>query len=604
MLRIVTWKWAATIFAAALLVLAGGGELSAQDAWPEYTVPFARGPGFYLAIWKLVSLMVLAWLWVKSADWVSRDTLELGDAIGMPARIWNPVMVFSFLVAFLAAVTVPIFFVGGPLLLLAYAGPFITYVVMRNGKVTEEKKVFTPAHLKNWVANIGKKQAQDREVKHAWQLGPPVEITAVGPLQMENQQALIEARQSAAFVSVKFLLADCLTQRGEKLMLEFTADAVGVKYLIDGVWLAATPKVHEKQPLDRALGDQMLAVLKRICHLKMEERRARQDGKMKLEFEGSKYDTTLTTQGTQTGERALLHFMLITKQVRTLEELGMRDKQREQLPNLIGPGQHGLVVISTLPGDGLTNTWVASLKSTDRLMRDFIAVEDAHKREPDVENVDCTKFDTTKGEKAETVIPKLFLRIPEVVCIPDLSSAAPLELLVKFITTEDRLGIVSLRAKDGADALARLMALKAPAAELAPIVKGVVYSRLVRRLCETCREAYQPEPALLQKLGIPAGRVQVLYREKQPPQPGQEKKKGEPEICPHCRGLGYKGRIAIFEIMTLDDKMREALAKDPRPEVLKKLSRAAGNRSLQEEGILLVALGTTSITELQRALKQ
>jgi type II secretory ATPase GspE/PulE/Tfp pilus assembly ATPase PilB-like protein len=98
--------------------------------------------------------------------------------------------------------------------------------------------------------------------------------------------------------------------------------------------------------------------------------------------------------------------------------------------------------------------------------------------------------------------------------------------------------------------------------------------------------------------------VQVLYQEKQPPQPGQEKKRGEPEICPACKGLGYKGRIAIYEFLVLDDRLRQALLKAPNLETIKKLSRAAGNRTLQEEGVLLVALGTTSLTELQRVLKQ
>jgi type II secretory ATPase GspE/PulE/Tfp pilus assembly ATPase PilB-like protein len=142
---------------------------------------------------------------------------------------------------------------------------------------------------------------------------------------------------------------------------------------------------------------------------------------------------------------------------------------------------------------------------------------------------------------------------------------------------------------------------------VAPQVKAVLYTRLIRRLCETCREAVQPTPELLQRLGIPPGRVQVLYRERQPLTPEQQqemKKKGIPLICPHCNGLGYRGRIAIFEFLVLDDRMREALAQGAAVDQLKQLSRAAGNRSLQEEGILLVALGTTSLTELQRVLKQ
>jgi type II secretory ATPase GspE/PulE/Tfp pilus assembly ATPase PilB-like protein len=138
------------------------------------------------------------------------------------------------------------------------------------------------------------------------------------------------------------------------------------------------------------------------------------------------------------------------------------------------------------------------------------------------------------------------------------------------------------------------------------VIKAVVNQRLIRKLCETCREAVQPTPELLQRLGIPAGRVQVLYREKQPLPPGQEppRKKGEPLICPNCNGLGYRGRTAIYEILVVDDNLRQALAGQPKLDTIKQLSRQAGNRALQEEGILLVALGTTSIAELQRVLKQ
>jgi len=600
MLKNLTW------LIVGLLVLAGASTAAAQDAWPT-SLPgneIARGPGFYFAIWKLVLLIVVIWMWIKSADWVGRDTDEMGDAIGMPGRIWNPVMVFVPLVGFLLAITIPIFFAGWAAMLVLYAAPFVVYVVQRNGKVTNDRKVFTPEHLKHWFAGLGKKKPKERVIKHAWQAGPPVEFSPVGPLQMENQQALIEARQSPGFVASKFLLADGIAQRAERIMLEYTTDAVAVRYQIDGVWINATPKVDPKKPLDRPLGDAILAALKRLCHLKPQERRAKQEGKLRLEFEGSKYDATLTAQGTQTGERAILHLQQITKTVRTLEDLGMREKLREQLNSIMGPGEHGVVVFASLPGDGLSTTWQAALRGTDRLMRDFISIEEVHKREPEVENVDVSKFEAAKGEKPEVIIPKLILKQPEVICIPDLSSGEALSKLTKWIQDENKLGIVSLRAKDAADAIMRILSMKAPPESLSATMRGVLYVRLIRRLCETCRQAVQPSPELLQKLGIPAGRVSVLYQEKQPLQPGEQRKRGEPEICPNCRGLGYKGRTAIFEVMVFDDKLKQALLKAPNAETIKKLSRAAGNRTLQEEGVLLVALGTTSLAELQRVLKQ
>jgi len=586
------------------------GVLPAQDAWPAFSTglpdpnAIARGPGFYVAIWKLVMLLVLVWIWVKSAGWVGSDTEEMGDAIGMPGRIWNPIIVFAPLLGFLLAITVPIFFIGWALMLLLYMGPFIAYVTMRNGKVTSDQKVFTPDHLKNWFASLGRRQPKAREIKHAWQAGPQVDLVAIGPLQNENQQALIEARQVSAYISVKYLLADAIKQRAERILLEYTADAVAVRYQIDGVMHSVTPKVHEKLPLDRQLGDAMLLVLKRVAHLKTQERRAKQEGKLRVEFDGNKYDTTLTTQGTQTGERVVVQLAIITKTKRTLADLGMRDKTREGLQGIIGPGQHGLVVLAALPGDGLSSTWHSTLHGTDRLMRDFISIEEVKKREPDVENVDVSKFDASKGETQEGVIPKLILKQPEVICVPECNSSEAMTLLTKWIEAENRLAVVSVRAKDASDTIIRLLSMKIPPESLSNTLRGVLYTRLVRRLCEQCRQSVQPTPELLQRLGIPAGRVQVLYQEKQPLQPGETRKRGEPEICPACNGLGYKGRIGIFELLVVDDKIKQALLKAPNLETIKKLARAGGNRTLQEEGILLVAQGITSISELQRALKQ
>src|SRR5687768_16647555 len=340
MLRTMTWllrnaSWLlrnVTCLAVGLFVFSAGGVLLAQDAWPAYSTglpdphAIARGPGSYLSIGKLVLLAVAVLLWVKSADWVNRDTEELGTATGLPAQVWNPVLVFPFLVAFLLAITIPAFAAGFGVLAMAYLLPFVIYVVLRNGRVSSDQKVFTPGHIKNWLSNLGKRQKRSREIRHAWQMGPAVELAAVGPLQVENQQALIDARQNPAFVSVKFLIADALSQRAEKVLLEFTASAIVARYLIDGIWLDVTPKVHDKKPLDRPLGDAMLAVLKRIAHLNAQERRAKQEGKLRAEFEGSKWDLVLQSQGTQTGERVVVGFTLITKQTRSLEDLGMRDK--------------------------------------------------------------------------------------------------------------------------------------------------------------------------------------------------------------------------------------------------------------------------------------
>jgi type II secretory ATPase GspE/PulE/Tfp pilus assembly ATPase PilB-like protein len=141
-----------------------------------------------------------------------------------------------------------------------------------------------------------------------------------------------------------------------------------------------------------------------------------------------------------------------------------------------------------------------------------------------------------------------------------------------------------------------VLLLKVPPKMFAPQVFGVLNQRLVRRLCEECKEAYTPSPAMLKKLGIPPGRIDFFYK---PPDPAEVE-----EVCEHCGGIGYYGRVGVFELLTVDDKLRQAMMTDPKLETLRKVVRASRHRSLQDEGLLLVAQGITSLAELSRVLKQ
>jgi type II secretory ATPase GspE/PulE/Tfp pilus assembly ATPase PilB-like protein len=180
-----------------------------------------------------------------------------------------------------------------------------------------------------------------------------------------------------------------------------------------------------------------------------------------------------------------------------------------------------------------------------------------------------------------------------VLVVPDLHDADTAKILCAA-AAEDQLVFTTIRAKEAVEALLRVLLMKVPASEFAPVIQGVLNQRLVRKLCETCKEAYEPSPALLQKLGIPPGRVEELFRHPEDPE----------EVCPDCQGIGYVGRTAIFELLKVDNRMREALEKQPKLDVLRKASRLAGNRTLQEEGIAAVVRGITSLPELMRVLKQ
>ena len=271
------------------------------------------------------------------------------------------------------------------------------------------------------------------------------------------------------------------------------------------------------------------------------------------------------------------------------------------------PIMSGLVIISAPPnGGGLSTLYSCSLKETDRYMRDFVSIQDSSNLEAEVENVEVVTYNRALGESAEGILPSVLLKQPDVLVIPNIASKEALDVLIEQVLTEDRMTFVTVNAKDCAEALLRIAQLRPNMSQFAEATTMVLNQRLVRKLCTDCKQAYPPNPQLVQKLGLPPGRVSVFYREWQPPPPGEEpkKKKGEPDVCPTCNGGGYFERTGIFEMMLMNDHIRQALVQQPKLDVIRQISRKTGNRSLQEEAILLVAKGVTSINEIQRVMKQ
>jgi type II secretory ATPase GspE/PulE/Tfp pilus assembly ATPase PilB-like protein len=246
----------------------------------------------------------------------------------------------------------------------------------------------------------------------------------------------------------------------------------------------------------------------------------------------------------------------------------------------------------------LRTTTDVVLHSCDRFIREFAAVEAEEHRYPPVENVALTTYKASDGQTPADVLPRFFRTEPNVAVVRDLVNGQTVRMMCAEIA-ENRLMIGTVRAKDCAEAIARVLALGVPPAELAKALSLVVGQRLVRKLCESCKEAYVPPPQLLRQLGIPEGRVQAFYR---PPQPNADNPKQEP--CQACGAIGYFGRTAVFELLTIGDAVRKVLAADPQVELIRQAARKDGMNSLQEEGALLVAKGVTSLPELMRVLKQ
>jgi type II secretory ATPase GspE/PulE/Tfp pilus assembly ATPase PilB-like protein len=583
------------------LVLAGAMAVWAIDAqcllaadgdsgWPAGGMPFSRGTGAYLSPWKIIISWLLFVSWVRTTDWVSQDA----QALKLRWAVWNPIVFFSFFVALLLLWIIPWFAVGLVLLLVAYGAPLAAYIVLRNQQVPSPyDKVLSRKHLRRWSAQqagrVGVKM-EGAEIDPR-DLGPDVKFTAQGgATDRDNTVHLLTARQSAGYLFARQLLDDAIVQRATHVMLDYTPETVGVRQQIDGVWL-------DRPDLDRAQGDLALEVFKGVAALKIDDRRSRQSGTFGVEAAKQKLTCKINSQGTPTGERVLLQFDTKKHVFTTLDEIGMRTKMQEQVAELLS--RNGLIIFSALPGGGLTTTLDTVLASTDRFVRNYVEVANVDKPEREIENVHTTAFSPAAGESPLTLLPKLVRTYPDVIIVRDVPDVETLSLLCEQVA-EQRLIITTIRAKEAVEALLRIMMLKIPPAEFSAAVIGVLNMRLVRKLCEKCKEAYPPPAEVLKQLGLPAGRVEALYRP--PTEPIDPK---HPEVvCDVCQGVGYYGRTGIFELLLVDDDLRQVLTTAPKLENLRAVARKSKHRTLQDEGVLLVARGITSIQELLRTLKQ
>jgi type II secretory ATPase GspE/PulE/Tfp pilus assembly ATPase PilB-like protein len=582
-------RWLHLPLIAAAFELSNSSPLMAQTAWPAYPLQNGwSGPGGYLNWIKILVCWLVFLAWCGTTDWVSRDAQEQRTNY----LRWNLILFGAFAGALLLHWFLPWFWLGFPLLVIAYVGPLAAYVIVRNRKVGVDERVLTPDHLRHWFSEHGKlvglKIAAQKKDPH--EAGPPIVLTARAGTEREDNVRLLSARQSPGFTNARVLLADALFRRADAIMLDYTQQGMGVKYMVDGVWQEGTAR-------DRELGDPLLASLKLLSGLSPEDRQSRQEGRFAAQYASEKYAATIVTQGTPAGERVLVQ--LEGKKVRfdTLEVLGMRSKMEEQVREIMAR-QQGFFLISAMPAGGLRSTTSVILRSSDRFTREFYAVEEAASRYEEVENVRVTTYKAAEGQTPATVLPEVLFQDPNVVVVRDLVDGETVSLLCDAIP-KNRLIVSTIRAKDCAEALLRVLALKAPPAEFAQGITAVLSQRLIRKLCPRCKEAFAPTPDMLQKLGIPGGRVEAFYRPPQPPAEGEKR-----EICPECIDVGYLGRTAIFELLLVDDTVRKILAASPKLDLLRQAARKAGMRSLQEEGIVLVAKGVTSLAELMRVLKQ
>jgi type II secretory ATPase GspE/PulE/Tfp pilus assembly ATPase PilB-like protein len=534
---------------------------------------FPRGPGFSVSLIKLVPVVAVYLGWVRACWWVDRDA----RAVGLPAARWGLPLLGGGLLGLLAVLALPWFPVSFAVLLALVLGPALVYVHARNQKVPEGDRLLTEDHLRR-LLRLAPARAAAPEPRR-----PPVRFLPRGE---EDTARAARAADPRGYQAAQALVHEAVEHRATDIHLEPGKDGVAVRFRVDGL-------PQSGGTLPRPAGGAVLTALKALAGLDADEKRKPQDGGFSAQVAGRAVHFRVSTSGTIAGEKMLLRVCDRAEQFVALDRLGIPDRLREQVRELL-TRPRGLFVVCGPPGSGRRTTLHACLGEFDHYQKHVLSLEEAI--ECPVAHVKQIEVNTRGGRTFAAELRGVLIQGPDAVCLDEVRDAET--ATAAAAAARETLLLTGLEAADTTAALARLADLGLAPAAQADVLLGVLAQRLVRVLCPECKVRYRPDPETLRKANLSADRIKHFYK-------ARAAEDGGPETpaCPHCGGAGYRGRTGVFELLVVTDRIREMLRAGAGWAAVKQEAVKNGMRYLQEDGLRQVIEGRTSVQELLRVSK-
>jgi type II secretory ATPase GspE/PulE/Tfp pilus assembly ATPase PilB-like protein len=560
------------------------GDFASMPWILAQTADAARSEGFYMDILKLLPGLALFLVWLPTTWWVDDDAFELDLEKRMA---WSTAMVLAGIVGMLVLFLVPNVIVGIAVMTLAYLVTTLAYVVHRNGQVGETDKVLSAYHFgdlgNRFFGLLGAKKKVFNHNKASASAGVPVEFIGIDL----NTKALdmfrvARAQQNALFEEVQSLVYDAVRRRSTDIYLEPGQDGLQVRYRIDGILQMA-------EPFDAEAGPEVVDIVKTLCGMNVEDRRKPQEGTFAAKVEGRNIDARVASAGTKMGEKVAIRLFDKANMVTKLEQLGLTSKEEEKI-RAASEKETGLILGVGPAGCGKTTTIYAILRAMDPLTRDIKTLEEVV--EQTIDNIPAEEYNPRSGETITERLKSTLRTDPQVVMLSDLKDDELAAVALQAAST-NRLILSSFTGADATKGIMQLLERGLSRDALSSSLSLIFSQRLVRTLCDACKEPYQPKPEFLKKNNLPED-TEAFYRPPTEPQP---------QICGECEGNGFVGRTAIFEVLEVTDQIREIILNNPTEHALRAAAAQQRMTTLPRNGLRLVLEGRTSIDELMRSMK-
>ena len=385
------------------------------------------------------------------------------------------------------------------------------------------------------------------------------------------------ANEAPVVKLVNLILLEAVEARASDIHIEHETSGLRVRYRVDGVLQdQAVPPAH--------LRAAVVSRLKIMAELDIAERRVPQDGRIQLRLRDRQVDVRVSTLPALHGESVVLRLLDKESGRIDLAGIGMDPEVLAAFERVIAR-PHGIVLATGPTGSGKTTTLYAAIDRIRTGREKILTVEDPVEYE--LTGVPQVQVNERVGLTFASALRALLRQDPDVMLVGEIRDRETADIATHAALT-GHLVLSTLHTNDAVTALTRLVDLGIPPYLVCSTVEAVLAQRLVRRICERCAEPVRSTPAELASLELP-------------PDSRLDGRKGRG--CAHCRGTGYRGRTGIYELLMIDDRVRDALQQERSARALAHVAADAGMRTLRADGVRQVAAGITTIEEVLRVTR-
>ncbi len=384
------------------------------------------------------------------------------------------------------------------------------------------------------------------------------------------------ARQLPIVKLVNLVLIQAIKDRASDIHFEPFEDQFKIRYRVDGI-------LYEMLPPPKHFAIPVTTRIKVMAQMDIAERRKPQDGRIALHMGSSEIDMRVSTLPTVFGESVVMRVLDKSVLKHSLDELGFRKNDLEIIRKIIRK-PNGIVLVTGPTGCGKTTTLYAALMELNSIEVKIITTEEPV--EYDVEGIIQVSINTAVGLTFDKCLRSILRQDPDIILVGEIRDLPTAEMSIHSSLT-GHLVFSTLHTNDAPSTITRLLDMGVESYLIASTLEAIVSQRLLRVLCQQCKQEYLPSDEEFRKLGVNKEEFKDIkfYKEKG---------------CPACNNIGFVGRTGLFEIMVLNDEIRGLIGERASTGKIRNAALKAGMRTLRDDGIDKIKKGITTIGEIIR----